>query len=278
VLTLDRREPAEGVEGETVSLADLTREEAMRQVAGSIEPPDGVVWLAASIRQRGGIDETAAEDVRVMVEAPLRFLQALREAPATFVYLSSIQVYGRPERLPVAEDHPTRPFTAYGVAKLCGEQMLRLACKARGTVFTALRAAFIYGPGQHPANVIPRFLEQVRRGEAPVVHGSGRDVRDDVYVGDVAAVVERALARRAPGAFNVASGRPHPLGEVAEAACRFGPPGLAPVHAGVPSHWVDRWYAVDAARTALGFDVWTRFEEGLAAMWRGADGRAPAPR
>ena len=174
----------------------------------------------------------------------------------------------------MAEDHPTHPCTTYGAAKLCGEQMLRLACERRGTSFAALRAAFIYGPGQHPANVIPRFLERVRRGEAPVVHGSGAEVRDDVYVGDVAAAVERALSRRAHGIFNVASARPHTLKDVAEAVCRLGPPGMVPLYKDLPTHWVDRWYAVDAVRNALGLKTWTRFEDGLAAMWSSSSGGA----
>src|SRR5439155_17902444 len=115
-------------------------------------------------------DESAHENVRVMVEAPLQFLRELDPAPTALVYLSSIEVYGRPRYLPVDENHLTEPFTAYGVAKLCGEQFLAIAGAGRGTAVARLRVAFVYGPGQHEGNVIPRFLAAARRGEAPVVH------------------------------------------------------------------------------------------------------------
>ena len=100
-----------------------------------------------------------------MVEAPLRLLRALDPAPPSLVNMSSIQVYGRPVRLPVDEDHPKDPFTAYGVAKLYAEQVLDIAGSRRGTQVASLRVAFIDGPGAHPAGALPRFIEAVRRGQ-----------------------------------------------------------------------------------------------------------------
>jgi nucleoside-diphosphate-sugar epimerase len=214
------------------------------------------------------VDATAAEDLRLMVEAPLRFLFALAPSPAAFVNISSVQVYGRPARLPVDEHHPKDPFTAYGVAKLCAEQMLEIAGSKRGVAVASLRLAFVYGPGQHPANVLPRFLEAVAKGERPVVHGQGADVRDDVYVGDVARAVRLALERRAHGAFNIASGAPHTLLDVARAACTVGPAGIRPRHDEEPSHWIDRWYETHRARDILGFSAETPFTEGVRAMWK----------
>jgi nucleoside-diphosphate-sugar epimerase len=245
----------------------------IESVAASLGRLDGVVWLAASIRQRTGVDATAQEDLALMVEAPMRLLRALSPAPASLVYMSSVQVYGRPVRLPVDEDHPKDPFTAYGVAKLYAERALDIAGSRRGTAVASLRAAFIYGPGQHPNNVLPRFLAAVRRGEAPVVHGDGADVRDDIHVGDVARGVEMALLRRARGAFNLASGRPHTIGDVARAVCALGPPGLAPRHEEVPSGWVDRWYLADRARDAFGFAAEVPFESAVRAMWDAGEGR-----
>jgi len=267
VFNVDRVAPIRPLPDETPVVADVTRPEGLASAAQAARATSAVVWLAAAIRQRRSIDASTRADLELMVEAPLRLLDALAPAPTACVYLSSVQVYGRPERLPVDEDHQARPFTAYGVAKLCAEQMLGVACEARGVAFAALRAAFIYGPGQHAGNVIPRFLEHVRRGQPPVVHGPGADVRDDVFVGDVARAVGLALERGVSGVFNIGSGRPHSLRDVALAACRLGAAGLEPVHEPRDSGWVDRWYSIDRARRQLGFEP-TAFADGLGQQWQ----------
>jgi nucleoside-diphosphate-sugar epimerase len=184
------------------------------------------------------------------------------------VTLSSIEVYGRPLSLPVAEDHPTDPFTSYGVAKLCAEHYLGIWCAKHRSSFAALRVAFIYGPGQHAKNVIPRFLAAARRGEPPTVFGTGADVRDDVFVDDVAEAAGLALVNAAEGVFNVASGRPHTLLEVAEAVCAVAGRELRPVVQPAASGWVDRWYSFDRARKVLGCSEPRSFADGIAAMWQ----------
>jgi len=270
-ISLDRRpvtSPLGGERGAVVDLLDARGPEEAARACGSV---DAVVWLAASIRQRTGIDESTADDLLLMVEAPLRFLRALERPPVSFVYLSSIQVYGRPLRLPVDEAHPADPFTSYGVAKLCAEKYLGVACAASGIPLACLRLGFVYGPGQHPANAIPRFLDGLRRGEAPVVRGDGRGIRDDIYAGDVAEAILEAILRRASGAINIATGRPHTLMDVAEAACRVAGGGLAPVRDPADSGWVDRWYDVGAARRLLGFEARTPLDEGLRRMWEAGE-------
>jgi len=269
VVTIDLRAPADPLPGEILVQRDLLAEDGPESAAASSGSPQAVAWLAASIRHHG-VDETAAEDVRLMVEAPLRFLAALRPSPSAIVYLSSIQVYGAPRRLPVDEDHPTDPFTAYGVAKLCAEQYLKIWSRGRGASMAALRVAFAYGPGQHPTNAIPHFIESLRRGEPPVVLGDGRGVRDDIYVGDVARAVEIAIAHRADGVFNIASGRPHTLLQVAETVCRAGGSSIRPRLDPTPSGWIDRWFEVDRARRLLAFEAATPFDEGIRAMWGAA--------
>ena len=272
VLTIDRRLPVEQLPGEEVILADLDRAADVERAVRACGGVDALVWLAATIGQSGTVDDSAHEDVRVMVEAPLQLVRGLDPAPAALVYLSSIEVYGRPRYLPVDEDHPTEPFTAYGVAKLCAEQYVAIAGALRGTAVALLRIAFIYGPGQHDTNVIPRFIAAARRGEAPVVHGTGDDIRDDVHVRDVADAVVAALRHRASGAFNIASGQPHTLLDVARAVCRLEGGTLVPRHVEGVNGWVDRWYGIERARSSFGFAPAVDFEGGLSEMWNEAVG------
>src|SRR5512147_1021405 len=46
---------------------------------------------------------------------------ALQAGVRRFVYVSSASVYGRPQRFPIDEEHPTKPFVPYGASKLSGE-------------------------------------------------------------------------------------------------------------------------------------------------------------
>jgi UDP-glucose 4-epimerase len=267
VLSIDLRAPATPFARERPIVADVLAPGQVRAIARDVGKIDALVWLAATIRQKTCVDSAALEDLALMAEAPLELLRALDPAPASLVNMSSVQVYGRPVRLPIEEDHPKDPFTAYGVAKLYAEEILDIAGSKRGTPVASLRVAFVYGPGQHPGNVLPKFIETVRRGEAPMIHGTGADVRDDVYVGDVAEAVHAAAVRRARGVFNIAGGKPHTLLDLARAVCELGPPGLAPKHADVPSTWVDRWYSIERARTELGFSPATPLSAGVRAMF-----------
>ncbi|MGH9867194.1 MAG: NAD-dependent epimerase/dehydratase family protein [Candidatus Polarisedimenticolia bacterium] len=267
VRTIDRQAPEDPQAGERAFAIDVGQERGAEEAAAATRGSDRLIWLAATIRQTSRVDLGALEDLRVMVEAPLRLLAALPSPPAGVVYASSIQVYGRPERLPVDEDHPTRPFTAYGVAKLCGETYLRVACGAMGIPIALLRLAFVYGPGQHPGNVIPLWLRALRQGEAPLVHGTGLGVRDDVYVEDVARSITLALEAGAHGTFNIAGGRPHTLLDVARAACRVAGSPAEPRHDDLDPAWVDRWYSIDRARRAIGFEPQVTLEDGLRRTW-----------
>jgi UDP-glucose 4-epimerase len=268
VVNVDRRAPQAPGARERYLSCDLASAVGPEDAALGSGTIDVVVWLAAlGSGGRASVDATSLDEIRVMVEAPLRYLAALEPPPSSFVYFSSVQVYGAPRRLPVDEDHETEPQLAYGVAKLCAESYLEIACRDRAIPLATLRPAFIYGPGQNPENAIPKFLAALRRDEPPRVFGAGSGVRDDVYVADVARATELAIAKRASGVFNVATGRPHSLLEVAETACRVSGKPLRPVHAPEEGSWIDRWFAVDRAERALGFSASTSLEEGLRAMW-----------
>lgn len=273
VFSVDVRAPDAPLPNEHVTITDVLAEGEVESLARDLGRIDAVVWLAATIRQRTGVDEAALEDLALMVEAPLRFLRALEPPPASFVNVSSVQVYGRPITLPVHEDHPKAPFTAYGVAKLYAEQVLEVAAAARGIALSSLRVAFVYGPGQHPKNALPQFIRNVKAGRAPVLHASGRDIRDDVYVDDVARSVALAIEHRARGAFNVSSGKPNTIGELVEAVCSLGAPGIAPSHDDAPSNWIDRWYSCERAKRAFGYRAETSLNEGVRAMWDADDSR-----
>jgi dTDP-L-rhamnose 4-epimerase len=101
-----------------------------------------------------------------------------------------------------------------------------------GGVVAALRYHNVYGPGMPRdtpyAGVAAIFTSALRNGQAPQVFEDGRQRRDFVHVRDVAAATVLACETHAAGvrAFNVGSGIPRSVGEMAAALSRalHGPP------------------------------------------------------
>ncbi|RJQ56209.1 MAG: NAD(P)-dependent oxidoreductase [Nitrospiraceae bacterium] len=268
VVSFDLRPPEGGpFNGEQFHERNLLDRQDLDKAIREAGPMHVLVWLAAHITQQRESDSFAHSDIDLMVRAPLEFLDRLPDAPDSVVHISSIEVYGRPRNLPVDESHPTDPFTLYGVAKLCAEHFLRIACEKRGVKLCNLRLAFIYGPGQHRRNVIPLFMDCVKQGKRPVIHGTGAEIRDDIFVKDIAVAIEQVIRKGAEGVFNISSGRPHTLKDVADAVCALSCRPIQPEILYRESSWVDRWYTIDRARKAFGFDPKTDFPDGLKLMW-----------
>jgi len=197
--------------------------------------------------------------------ATARVAKLCAEWGARLVYISSAAVYGDPVRLPISEDHPTRPLSPYGLSKLVGEQVASMLLRD----LAVLRLFNVYGPGQTGpyAGVISKFLERARRGLPPVVFGDGEQTRDFVHVYDVARFVEAVVDRGASGVFNVGSGRAVSIGELARLVMRLAGIVDGPVYA-PPRPGDIRHSVADISKArGLGWEPLVRLEEGLRGLW-----------
>ncbi|MCA1226228.1 MULTISPECIES: NAD(P)-dependent oxidoreductase [unclassified Saccharopolyspora] len=123
----------------------------------------------------------------------------------------------------VPEDAPLDPRSTYAATKLAQENLAALWARDTGASAIALRYHNVYGP-RMPRNtpyagVASLFRSSLARGEAPVVFEDGAQTRDFVHVGDVAAANALAAAQERTGfrAYNVCSGDPRTIGEMADA-------------------------------------------------------------
>jgi dTDP-L-rhamnose 4-epimerase len=131
---------------------------------------------------------------------------------------------------PVPETAPLDPRNVYAASKVAQEHLATAFGREHaGVTVTALRYHNVYGPGlprDTPyAGVAARFADALARGEAPRVFEDGGQRRDFVHVQDVARANVAALEAGVPGAFNVASGRPCRLIEMADALADAAGPG-----------------------------------------------------
>jgi len=169
--------------------------------------------------------ERPREAVLPNVEMTLNLLEAVRRhSPGTAVVaVSSGQVYGDPETLPIDEDAPLRPGNPYAVSKVSGELLGRQYGAAFGLRVVNVRPFNHAGPGQDAEYVVSSIARQVAAAElagaaeAVVTTGNPESSRDFTDVRDVVAAYVRAAALDG-GDFNVCSGRSASVTELVELA------------------------------------------------------------
>lgn len=220
-------------------------------------------------------DGNWAADVRGELAASIRLFQACADnGVRRVVFLSSGgTVYGIPSRIPINEDHPTRPICAYGGLKLAIEHYLHLSHHVSGLEYVILRGANVYGE-RHDLNrsqgAVNVFLRRLARNEPIELWGDGRVIRDYLYVGDLVRAIGLALTTPLQaGVFNVGSGQGVALTDLL-AACAV-ETGLTPQIQVRPGRGCDvpaNVLAIDRIRAELGWRPEVTLADGLARTWR----------
>ncbi len=103
------------------------------------------------------------------------------------IFASSSSVYGHQEKVPIAEDAKKNPINPYGKTKLEDEYLMEKYSKL-GTKIIGLRYFNIFGKGQtiDYAGVITKFIDRIKEKKPPRVFGDGSQIRDFIYVEDIA--------------------------------------------------------------------------------------------
>jgi UDP-glucose 4-epimerase len=236
------------------------------------ERPEVVYHEAAQIDVRRSISEPLL-DTSINVDGTVNLLQACVAAGVRRVVFASSggAIYGDTEQVPTPEDHPARPASLYGAAKLCGESYGAVYAQLYGIEFVPLRYANVYGPRQDPhgeAGVVAIFARKLLSDETPVINGDGGQTRDYVYVGDVvrANLLAGAAPSSAVGAYNVGTGRETDVNQLFAMLCDAGGMRAQAEHGpGKPGE--QRRSCLDASRAAqvLGWTPQTALEDGLRA-------------
>jgi nucleoside-diphosphate-sugar epimerase len=230
-------------------------------------PFDAVLHLAARTPRvgSGGVGAFAATNIL----GTEHLLAGLPAAPRRFAYFSTVDVYQHPSgTATLTEDSPVEPESAYAISKYAGERVVWLWGKNHGVPATIVRLAQVYGPGDPTAKAIPTFAAAVAAGRAPIVHGSGEETRQPIYIQDVVGAVQTWLCKAADDAHGtlLLSGRE--LITIYQLACLVmtvagvsGSPQRVPLAQGK----IPRQERFDATRTEqqLGWRASTSLKEGI---------------
>lgn len=256
----------------TMIKGDIT---VQADVASSLRGVDSVVHLAAvasvpeSIRNPERTYRVNVEGTKVLLES------SVAASVKKFVFASSCAVYGDTKRLPIVENAPTNPLSPYAASKLKGEGMCRTYSGRFADGTTILRLFNVYGPRQERSaygTVITRFVDRLKAGKSPEIHGDGLQTRDFVYVTDVVEAIVLALeCGRSREVYNIGSGKELSIIDLERTLSgvlnakgvepRFGKPRAGDIRKSVAG--------ITKARTGLGFDPRVTLESGLRAMLKG---------
>jgi dTDP-L-rhamnose 4-epimerase len=168
----------------------------------------------------------------------------------------------KPEAVP--EDAPLDPRNVYAATKVAQEHLTAAYARETGAPVTALRYHNVYGPRMPRdtpyAGVASIFRSALEAGRTPRVFEDGGQLRDFVHVRDVARANVLALQAGLDGAFNVASGTPRSVGEMARTLTHGEVEVTGEWRAGDVRHVFASPYR---ARTALGFRAQEDFAAGM---------------
>lgn len=190
--------------------------------------PDVVVHCAAAkvtgVAERLKDPAASVTDNLVMTA---RLLEACAKAKTQphFIFLSSSTVYPVEEKRmkewmtePAGVNWPEGEYEGVGGMKLYCEKLCQFYSNAYGLSYTVLRPTAVYGPGDLSTHVVPDLIRKafiIGGFSKSILLRGANDVRDFIYVDDVAEAVARVVLGGEGGIFNIGSGRVTTLRELA---------------------------------------------------------------
>lgn len=167
---------------------------------------DRVLHLAAlGSVPRSLVDPITTNDINI--NGFLNVLTATKNAGIKrFVFAASSSTYGDSLALPKIEEQIGKPLSPYAVSKYVGELYADVFSKNYGIDFIGLRYFNVFGRRQDPqgayAAVIPKFISQLLKNEAPIINGDGSFSRDFTYIDNVVELNIQALLTQNKSAIN----------------------------------------------------------------------------
>ncbi|MEJ5307645.1 MAG: GDP-mannose 4,6-dehydratase [candidate division WOR-3 bacterium] len=153
----------------------------------------------------------------VNINSTLNIIESLRvnRRKTKFLFVSTSDVYGIPEYLPIDEKHPLNPQNPYSISKKICEEMIKSYDKF-GLDYVIIRAFNHIGVGQNENFFIPSLIKKIIESNDGIVKVGNldlkrdfTDVRDMVYAYSLAMDLEK-------GVYNICSGKSFLLRDIAE--------------------------------------------------------------
>jgi UDP-glucose 4-epimerase len=184
---------------------------SVHDVSAAIDGVDAVMHLVSTTLPKSS-NEDPIFDVQSNLVATLQLLDAMvLKGVKKIVFISSGgTVYGRPQYLPIDENHPTDPRVSYGITKLAIEKYMLMYQELHGIKVNILRVGNPFGQRQRietAQGAVGIFLNKAIQRQPIEIWGDGSVTRDYIFINDVANAFAHALVYDgAYSVFNISSG------------------------------------------------------------------------
>lgn len=192
----------------------------MKKLEEIFSGADVIFHQAAHVTIRNSIDNFY-NDAYINIMGTVNVINAVMEKNVKkLIYASSMGVYGEAQSLPMKEDQKLEPTSPYGISKLAGEKYCLQMAEFGGFDAVALRYFNTFGTKQTLTpyvGVITIFINRLLEGKAPLIFGSGKQIRDFVSVLDIAQANILAMKHGKNGQImNIGSGKGTTVNGVAQ--------------------------------------------------------------
>ncbi len=135
-----------------------------------------------------------------------------------FIHVSTDEVYGEVSINETSSEksllNPTNPYAA---SKAAAEFIVKSYYKSYQIPIIITRGNNVYGPGQYPEKLIPKFILQLLNGKKMTVQGDGSNIRNFIYVEDVARAFEKILFNGVVSEiYNIGTDNEHSVMDIAK--------------------------------------------------------------
>lgn len=177
-----------------------------KKLQESLQGVDAVIHMASFT----SVEESVKSPLKYMqnnVLGAATLLEAMRiSGVKKIIFSSSATVYGTPKTLPITEDQPISAANPYGASKIAVEALCESFAKTDDFDVIILRYFNPYGPGEKhlpETHAIPNFIKAALEKRAIPLYWKGEQVRDFIYVEDLAAAHIAVLPLSGYQVFNV---------------------------------------------------------------------------
>ena len=239
-----------------------------KKISSSLNGFDCVVHLAA-LRSTKDSVEAPLQYNRMNIDGTVNVLEAVRvNRIKKMVFASISSVYGNDFEVPQKEDCCPEPSNPYGLSKLVGEKYCAMYSAAYGIESVSLRPFNVYGPRQKFGDsVISMFIASALSGKKPVIYGDGSNLRDFVYVEDVAdafALALKNISKVKGKAINVGSGKNHSVAQILKMVEKISGTKLSiETKQNFPGNVKETLADISRAKNLLGWEPKYSLEQGL---------------
>ncbi len=154
---------------------------------------DKVIHFAAETHVDRSIDNSDPF-ISTDIKGTQVLLETIRKEPVErFIHISTSEVYGTTEKVPMDEEHPLKPQSPYAAAKAGADRLAYSFFFTYDLPLIIIRPFNNYGPNQFPEKLIPLFITNAMEEKPLPVYGTGKNTRDWIYVKDCVKAFEKLL-------------------------------------------------------------------------------------